>query len=199
MSMLVRAAPLRVARAAAVRQQVRFAHFENVVDKCVLVMSRVMCADRVNLFASTLRCPRARSPSIPRLAAHAAPPPHSTTMPLPHNLTTVAHLTPAHHHLTHSAPSHLPTTGPSPPRSPTSSASPPRWPSTSPAASGSPSCVLMSPSSPSSTADASSPRGTRSRRPRALKQTICIDRTWRAQTEEEETAAVMSEWGSTKL
>ncbi|CAK9782830.1 hypothetical protein CC85DRAFT_303187 [Cutaneotrichosporon oleaginosum] len=35
MSMLVRAAPLRAARVAAARQQVRFAHFENVVDKTI--------------------------------------------------------------------------------------------------------------------------------------------------------------------
>lgn len=39
MSMLVRAAPLRAARSVAARQQVRFAHFENVVDKYVISAS----------------------------------------------------------------------------------------------------------------------------------------------------------------
>ncbi|GMK59285.1 hypothetical protein CspeluHIS016_0703000 [Cutaneotrichosporon spelunceum] len=37
MSMLLRAAPLRVARNTVARQQVRHAHFENVVDKTIPV------------------------------------------------------------------------------------------------------------------------------------------------------------------
>ncbi|BEI81917.1 hypothetical protein CcaverHIS002_0210770 [Cutaneotrichosporon cavernicola] len=40
MSMILRAAPLRVARNAAARQQVRYAHFENVVDKTIPGVTR---------------------------------------------------------------------------------------------------------------------------------------------------------------
>lgn len=59
MSMLVRAAPLRAARAAAARQQVRYAHFENVVDKCVARCCVWLCVLTVSthLISSFARSP----------------------------------------------------------------------------------------------------------------------------------------------